>query len=262
MTKQPGIESLTAHLWDLREKCQIRHCSAASDFLTEAELTAVMEIFPPSALIRYDGGYEEAAKKKVIFLYDEEDDFSDIVCLQAKIDQRFRKISHRDVLGALMHLQIDRHSFGDFWIDDGMLYIYTAEPMAQFLIDNLTRVNQLRIQLERTDKRPAQVFNTRSFTRVVASARLDALVAGMNVTASVPDFHALVAGILNCSRDHAKNMIREGLVSVDHRVLEAPDELCNNNVTISIRGSGRYVFKGLLRKTKSGRSAAEFMQYI
>ena len=246
MTKQSDIESLTAHLWDLREKCRIRHCSAASDFLTEAELTAVMEIFPPSALIRYDGGYEEAAKKKVIFLYDEEDDFSDIVCLQAKIDQRFRKISHRDVLGALMHLQIDRHSFGDFWIDDGMLYIYTAEPMAQFLIDNLTRVNQLRIQLERTDKRPAQVFNTRSFTRVVASARLD----------------ALVAGILNCSRDHAKNMIREGLVSVDHRVLEAPDELCNNNVTISIRGSGRYVFKGLLRKTKSGRSAAEFMQYI
>jgi RNA-binding protein YlmH len=55
-------------------------------------------------------------------------------------------------------------------------------------------------------------------------------------------------------------MIRAGLVQLNHVTLEEPDELCNNNVTISIRGIGRFTYAGSSRKTKSGRIAAEFLQ--
>lgn len=238
--------SLVAHLEDLEEKSQTWHKTMSSSFLNEEEIASVRKLFPESSYIRYEGGYPEARKKKIVFLYDEEDDFFDIVCIHARIDQRFRKISHRDVLGALMHLQIDRHSFGDFWIDGDNIYLYTSESMATFLIDNLTRINQLSVHFKRIKDRPVQVFKTKKFTAIVASERID----------------ALVAGITHQSRAKAKEMIKEGLVQLNHAPLVSPDKMCDNNVTISVRGYGRYQYLGVVRNTRSDRIVAEFEMSI
>ena len=246
MNNAGEYESLAAHLSDLKDKSETWHRSLASSFLNEEEQAAMQKLFPESSLVRYDGGYLDARKKKVIFLADEEDDFSDIVCIQAAIDQRFRKIGHRDILGALMSLQIDRHSFGDFWIADDHIYLYTSETMARFLIDNLIRINQLSVSFEVTDERPVQVFAVKRIQAVCASERMDAIVAGLT----------------HCSRSEAKEMIRQGLVQLNHITLEAPDELAYNNVTISIRGTGRFTYLGILRKTRNDRIVAEFLQSI
>lgn len=246
MNNAGEYESLAAHLSDLKDKSETWHRSLASSFLNEEEQAAMQKLFPESSLVRYDGGYPDARKKKVIFLADEEDDFSDIVCIQAAIDQRFRKIGHRDILGALMSLQIDRHSFGDFWIADDHIYLYTSETMARFLIDNLIRINQLSVSFEVTDERPVQVFAVKRIQAVCASERMDAIVAGLT----------------HCSRSEAKEMIRQGLVQLNHITLEAPDELAYNNVTISIRGTGRFTYLGILRKTRNDRIVAEFLQSI
>lgn len=238
--------SLVAHLEDLKEKSETWHKTMSSSFLNEEEIESVRRQFPESSFIRYEGGYPNARKKKIVFLYDEEDDFFDITCIHARVDQRFRKISHRDVLGALMHLQIDRHSFGDFWIDGNDIYIYTSESMAKFLIDNLTRINQLSVHFKEIDERPQQVFHTKKFTAIVASNRID----------------ALVAGITHQSRAKAKGMIQEGLVQLNHAPLVSPDKMCDNNVTISVRGYGRFQYLGVVRNTKSDRIVAEFEMSI
>ena len=115
---------ILVRLRDLERQSEQQHRHIESFFLNEEELAIAQTEFKEGIYIRYDGGYENALKKKAIFLVDEEDSFSDIVCIQADIDQRFRKIGHRDILGALMHLQIDRHSFGDFWIADNHIYLY------------------------------------------------------------------------------------------------------------------------------------------
>lgn len=241
MTDSETFASLKAHLMDLEEKSMTWHKTMCSNFLNEEEVAQMQVYFPESDHIVYSGGYPEARKKKIVFRYDEEDDFFDIVCISAKIDQRFRKIGHRDILGALMHLQIDRHSFGDFWIAQERIYLYTSRSMADFLCNNLTRINQLSVHFEVLDTFPSQIFQTKRMTCIVASERLD----------------ALVAGIAHISRSKAKEMIRQGLVQVNHITLEAPDKLCDNNVTISIRGYGRYKYLGILRNTKSDRILAE-----
>ncbi len=246
MTDQPDYTSLIAHAQDLQDKSRLWHRSLATAFLNEEEQAAVLKNVICDSCVRLDGGYPEAQKKKVIFLSDEEDDFSDIVCLCAELDQRFRKIGHRDILGALMHLQIDRHSFGDFWVDENRIYLYTSPSMAGFLIDHLFRIGQLSVSFHEIAERPAQVFRTEQISCVIASERLDAIVAGLTKS----------------SRSEAKEMIRRGLVQVNHVTLEEPDELCNNNVTISIRGTGRFVYLGTVRKTRNGRLAAEFLHYI
>lgn len=246
MTDKDTYESLTAHLQDLREKSERWHTHTCSGFLNEEETAVVMKLFPASDYILYDGGYPNARKKKVIFRYDPEDDFSDVICLCARIDQRFRKIGHRDILGALMHLQIERNAFGDFWIEDNKIYLYTSEGMEDFFTANLTRINQLSVHFRKIDDHPEQIFHTKELHVVCASERMD----------------ALVAGLARVSRSEAKNMIRQGLVQCNHIILEHPDEVCDNDGTISIRGVGRFIYKGYERKTRSDRIVASFEQFI
>lgn len=241
MTNQDEYASLIAHLQDLQDKSMTWHKTMSSSFLNEEELAHVSRFFPESESICYEGGYPNARKKKVIFVYDVENE-SDITCISARIDQRFRKIGHRDVLGALMHLQIDRHSFGDLWIEENHIFIYTSKAMTRFLCENLVKVNQLSVHFEEIEQRPEQVFQTKLMTVIIASERLDAIVAGLT----------------HLSRQKAKEMILQGLVQVNHIVLEAPDKMCDNNVTISIRGKGRFRYLGVIKKTKSDRLLAEF----
>ena len=57
-------------------------------------------------------------------------------------------------------------------------------------------------------------------------------------------------------------MIQAGKVQLNHVVLVSPDELCNNNVTISIRGVGRFEYLGIVSKTRKNRLVIEVNQYI
>ena len=217
-----------------------------SFFLNESEQAEVKEQFPPSLFIRYEGGYESARKKKVIFPLDEEDDFSDIVCIKAEIDQRFRTIGHRDVLGSLMSLQIDRHSFGDFWIEEDCIYLYTSSSMAKFLCDNLKRIGPLSVDFKEIEEHPVQTFYTKEIEVIVSSERID----------------AFTAALAHVSRKEAVEMIREQHVQINHRPIAGPDELCDNGCTISIRGAGRFTYKGIVRTTRKDRIVAAFLQDI
>ena len=235
-----------ARLSDLRDQSERRYMHTESAFLNEEELSEASARFPESDRIRYDGGYPGARKKKVIFLRDEEDDFSDIVCISADTDQRFRSIGHRDILGSLMSLQIDRHSFGDFWMEEGRIYLYTSSSMAEFLCSNFLRIANLNVSFEVLEEHPVQTFYTREFEAVAANARLDSLTA---VLAKV-------------SRSEAQRMIRQEKVQVNHRPLVDPAEVCNNDCTISIRGVGRFTFLGVERRTRKDRSVVRFSQDI
>ena len=237
---------ILVRLRDLERQSEQQHRHIESFFLNEEELAIAQTEFKEGTYIRYDGGYENALKKKAIFLVDEEDSFSDIVCIQADIDQRFRKIGHRDILGALMHLQIDRHSFGDFWIADNHIYLYTSSLMADFLIQNFIRIANLNVSFYLTENHHEQEFKYKKITVIVSSLRLD----------------AIVAALAHISRAEAKAKIIQGLVQVNHVTLVEPDELCNNNCTISIRGRGRFLFTGEVHKTKKDRIVAEFLESI
>ena len=145
-----------------------------------------------------------------------------------------------------MSLQIDRHSFGDFWMEENCIYLYTSDQMGRFLEDNLTRISRLNVSFHRIEEHPVQVFHTKKIEVVIASERLD----------------AVVAALVHCSRNEAKEMIRQGKVQINHRVLEAPDKMCDNGNTISIRGTGRFTYQGVRNHTKKDRIVAEFLQDI
>ena len=49
---------------------------------------------------------------------------------------------------------------------------------------------------------------------------------------------------------------------MNHMVLDVPDKVCDNNDTISIRGEGRFIYRGVQHTTKSDRVVAVFDKYM
>lgn len=240
-------ERLLEHLKDLERRRDVRGIHTESGFLNEEEQAQAIVRFPPSDMIRYVGGYPDARKKKVIFPRDLEDDFSDIVFIAADVDLRFRKIGHRDILGSLMALQIDRHSIGDLFLDEqlSLAVIYTGSEMARFLIDNYHSIANLNVSFREVDP-------------IIPERRQEEII--VNVAALRMD--CVTAALAHTSRENAKEMIRQGKVMVNHRLLEKADSLCNNNCTISIRGIGRFTYVSEHGRTRKNRVTALFLKEL
>ena len=99
---------------------------------------------------RLSGGYEFAERQMIAFIpdalcYNEdaaEQEFP-IVCLRfypAHLKFADSSISHRDVLGALMHLGVERSRIGDIRIKDCNYYIYCEEGISEYLLASLDKV--------------------------------------------------------------------------------------------------------------------------
>ena len=157
--------------------------------------------------------------KKLILAPEEDACVSDIVCLTARISDKFVQIKHPDVLGALMNLDRQTCSqFGDLWVEPGRIAIYTSEELADYVCMNLTRIDKLSIRLERSSMMYEPVVKKQALTVIVTALRLGT---------------GVIAGLCRMSRAKAQDWIRAQRVSVNHKILDECDFLCHNEDTVS-----------------------------
>lgn len=241
-----GNELLVSRIEDWINQTERYHDSIVTPFLNEKEQLVVKRVCGKRIHFVFDGGYPYAQMAKVIFSVNEETVQSDVVCLTATYNKRFSTLTHRDVLGALMNLNINRNQFGDLWVDDNRIVLYTSMNLVPFIQMNCTRISRCDVQFEISPVKLIQVLKKRVFTAIISSPRLD------NV----------VSSLAKLSRTQAQVMIQAQKVSINHEILVESSKLCNNDDTISIRGVGRFVYLGILKNTKKERILVEFEQYI
>ena len=152
----------------------------------------------------------------------------------------FRKLVHRDYLGAILALGIERDAIGDVAVqNEHEAILFCPRTMAAFLTGELTRVASDTVRCREcvlddtfTDgKRYAPISDT------VASPRLD----------------CVVAALCNLSREAAQNAVRAGLVEVDFEPEERTDTILEPPTTLSVRGYGRFVLRSFDGETRRGR---------
>lgn len=244
--EQPrGNEYFGIRVHDWIEQAEKYHSPTITPFLNESEVAIVKKICGNKIAYHEDGGYDEANYKRVIFLPNREDDFSLVVCLVATFNPKFNEIGHRDVLGALMNLQIARNQIGDLWVEGNRIILYTTHSQSAYIQQNCTKIKRSSIQFNESSQHYAQVINRIKSTVSVSSERLDAVISAM----------------IQKPRGIAQDLIRDGSVKVNHEILEDSSKLCNNEDTISIRGFGKYIYRGVIKTTKKDRYLIEFEKY-
>ena len=189
------------------------------------------------------GGYEGAERVIACFypLHEQvEHDQYPIVCLHSRYAEKFCSISHRDLLGSFMSLGLTRSCLGDIIIVGADIYLFAHEQTAGFIAQSMVSAGRTPLRLSILDEIPTmpEPEGTR-FSAVVSSLRLD----------------GVIAAAYRLSRSESAELIRAGLVKIDHAVCERVDAVVRENTLFSIRGKGRIRLisvDGMTRKQRIG----------
>ena len=247
---------LRHRLTDLAHMAWSRNCPVFTGFLGLNEQNIYHSCKGEFPFIRsfLFGGYEEAERQMVGFLpdafcYAKNYEIFPISCV--RIDSLGKGFSqapgHRDYLGALMNLGIDRSTTGDILLQDDCALLMCEEKMASYIIENLVRVRNMPVSCSAADMQSVSYHpKTQQITGSIASVRID----------------SLIALAFKISRGTANEMLDSGKVFINGKLADGNGTHIRENDLISVRGSGRFRFSGILSETKKGRVFVAIEKYI
>ena len=198
-------------------------------------------------------GGAPGAERKMVRFGDEEsfgyvEEFP-IICIKAEpVSQKFAdKLTHRDFLGAIMNLGIERRELGDIPIIDNVGYIFATEKIAPFILAELHKVRHTDLKLSVIDKVPdGKLYKTEKRKIQAIGERID----------------AVVAKVFSLSREEAKSLFQKGLVFVSGRACENTSYIPKKDEIISVRGFGRFIYLGYETTSKKGKLNIEVEVYV
>ena len=254
-----------ARLDDL-EKRALGGSVSHSAFLTPSEAYKAEKYFEAKGnkdRICFFGGYFEAQRKQIFLLpeYIVDSAFeSDIFeMINDELDEAitalkisgsgFRELSHRDYLGSILALGIERGTLGDICIlDSHSAIVFCNAEVSNFILFELSAIGNDKVKVEKitVDKNMESMQKFQSFSDTVASERID----------------CVVAALFNLSREKAQNLIKGGFVEFNYETATKIDVKVEANDIISARGYGKFIVRDLSQPTKKGRLRLFADKYI
>ncbi|MBF1212742.1 RNA-binding protein [Gemella morbillorum] len=187
--------------------------------------------------IDFFGGTADAERKKAKIIANEYYDIDyEITCLRANYNNKFDKIQHRDVLGAVHNMGINFNRIGDIVVLEREIYIFVDYEIADYIMMQLTKIGRINLQFEKIDLVEVNIEKEyEEFDIVSSSFRLD----------------SLVAKITNKSRSKVKEFLEQEFIKLNHSVIKNGEKNCVNGDVISIRKYGRFILKEYTQNKKS-----------
>jgi len=204
-------------------------------FLTPAESAEALRIFGPR--VHLEGGFRDAERVIPIFAQDyAPEDYL------AAIELRFRPqdtLTHRDILGAVLGLGLERAVLGDIAVGEGSAHLVCLAHIAEFIAENLVQAGKVGLHAAKIplDSLPVITKELREQRGTVASLRLD----------------ALLAEAFRCSRGAAEELLAQGLVQLRHEECRSGTAKVREGDIISVRGKGRVKLLQAGEPTRKGR---------
>lgn len=260
---------LRKHLIDLSNRAFHRDIVTFSDFLNLNELhilhTTPKELFRTRCISF--GGHDLSERQMIAFLPDAlYYALSDKDCPTSKgtlpfgykypiqavvvgpLNPKFAEdLSHRDYLGSVMNLGVERSKFGDIIVMDTEAVIFVCEEIAEYVLHNLNRVRHTPVQCQKREFQ--DISYTPSFIQLkgtVPSVRLDTV---MSVAFPM-------------SRSKLTAYITAGKVFVNGKLITSNGYRLEEGQFISVRGLGRISYEGILSETKKGRYYISVKKYV
>ncbi|MBR6761110.1 MAG: hypothetical protein IKM30_03640 [Oscillospiraceae bacterium] len=238
---------------DLADAADRNHHYTFTPFLTEAELASFLSIRHTLAPCGYTiwGGHENAERVMIRFGSEEELGFVQefpICCIHiAPLQAKFADaLTHRDVLGAVMHLGIERTEIGDILMEEHDAYLFCTETMAAYLCSELTRIKHTVMQCTVTTEIPKEYSQRCIEGEIqVASERID----------------AVIAKIYHISRSDCLMLFRSNKVFLNSRTVTNNSTALKPDDKISVRGFGKFRFLGVSGHTRKGNLIVRYAQF-
>lgn len=252
-SNEKEIQQLKNRLRDLSDKAFRQGIFTFTGFLGLAEQDVFWQEEPKLRYAGYklEGGFEAADRVVIRFGSEEELGYEmdfPISCIHiCPNTRRFAdELSHRDFLGALMNLGIERGTIGDIKVGEKQAYLFCMDTIAEFICENLSQVKHTHV--------------TCALTREYGDIpREEPVPVSIQVQSLRVD--AVLAKVYNMSREKSLELFRSGKVYVDGRLCENNSRQLKSRETVNARGYGKFVLTGELRKTRKGKLAVDVAVY-
>ena len=227
-------ELIKKRLFELSHRSYERGYTVYSDFLSidEAGLLFEQKYDAPFHLF---GGYENA--ERTIAAFGDEEDCYPVVCIKIEpVNKKFAdKLSHRDFLGSLMNLGIERSTLGDIVINDNGAYLFCLEKISDYIINELDRVKHTSVKCSVCESVPQFLSEPPEEEKItVSSIRVD----------------TVSAAVFNLSRNAVTQLVNQQKVFINSKTIYKDSVLLKENDRVTIRGCGKYIFTRIYNETK------------
>lgn len=236
---------------ELAETAYQRNIPMFSDFLNLNEQDVFeqsLHSMPPISCVMM-GGYTLAERKIAAFLpYEVEPERIPIKRLEIRpIHAKFsEELTHRDYLGALLNLGIERSILGDILVGESKAYVLCKEKMASYIMEQLVRIKHTTILTTEADSLTEISPRLETISGSVQSVRLDSVLAAAT----------------NISRSHIIDYIEGAKVFVNGRLITTNSYNLKEGDILSVRQVGRFRYVGVSSMSKKGRSIITIEKFI
>lgn len=248
-----GLEEqqLQKRFAELAEQSYQNNTYYFTDFLSATDVALVYSVAEESEFAIW-GGAEGCERQIIRFGNPEDFGYSmEFPIRILKIEPLLRKfaedLTHRDFLGAIMNLGIERDTIGDIVVRDKVGYVFVVDRIGDYIYENLTQIKHTHVKCQTLDEMPEDVKpQLEPVELIVASIRLD----------------TIIAKLYRLSRNQALELFRKKLVLVNGRIMENNSGNPKDGDVIAVRGYGKFIFRNIQYDTRKGRQAILVDQYV
>lgn len=235
---------------DLYNLCERRGCAVFSRFYDGGEQAILQDnhlVYGNSLLY----GGNPACERKILGVFPdwETPEYETFPITLVKCTCSFKKdFTHRDYLGSLMGLGIERDRIGDIVVTEDAGYFFLHSSISEYVLANLKKIGSHGVKLfvENISQMEYPEGKFAILKTVVASMRLDSVVGGAT----------------NLSRSKCAALIEHEKVSVNHRLTVESSAKVSEGDLLSVRGFGRFIVSSVEGETRSGRLHISLKKYL
>lgn len=245
MEADKDIQQIKKRLLELAERSYSHSVYTFTSFLGLSEQQVYYEI---SGQLSYagcgmDGGSPLCERKMIRFGNEENLGYTapyPIVCLRIEpLNLKFAEnLTHRDFLGAIMNLGIERDTVGDIFVQDKEACLFCQESIAPYLTEHLVKVRRTRVKCL-VSEIPEQLTkpSLESVSLSVASPRID----------------GVISKLYNMARSQSQELFRTGKIFINGRMTENGSYILKADDSVTVRGHGRFIYAGTQGETRKGK---------
>lgn len=245
MADDRELQQLKKRLLELADRSYRQGIYTFTPFLGLSEQQVFYEIRREVeyAGVGMEGGSPICERKMIRFgsaeLFGYEEPYP-ILCLKVEphAPKFAENLTHRDFLGAIMNLGIERSTVGDLFVQDKEAFVFCQEGIASYLTQQLTQVRHTQVKCTETavsEKLRQPVLEQLSVS--VSSARMD----------------AVISRVYNLPRSQSIELFRAGRIYLNGRSTENNSHVLRNGDGVTVRGFGRFDYKGEQGETRKGK---------
>ena len=242
------------HIIDLANRSYNNNQYTFTDFLTSGEVadfyTHISEI-PPCGIEMF-GGYEGA--ERVVIRFGREEDLGFVedypikcLCIEPVMAKFADELTHRDVLGSIMNLGMEREKLGDIMIKNNQIWVMCLPSMAELIMQELTRIKHTSVKCHIEEKVPDALKPTFEEVQIqAASERID----------------GVVAKLCKLSRNAASQLFADGKIAVNGRENRNHSYMLKEADVVSVRGYGKFRFIGVVGLTRKDNHIIKIEKFV